>query len=187
MIFLFYFFYDLAYTPLLVSYSLEILPFRVRAKGFAVMVSSPLSLTRSPLNRFQNITIMATVAFNTFVNPWALEDIGWWYYLVYCGWLIIELGFVLAFVVETKGRTLEETSALFDGEEQSYDLLTKGGDAANHEIRTRTGREDDDFPVRRIPTLSAFYRPPSDGQVYEMEKRYSGSTNSTHRKEFMAI
>lgn len=174
MIFLFYFFYDLAYTPLLVSYSLEILPFKVRAKGFAVM----------------NITIMATVAFNTFINPWALDDIGWWYYLVYCGWLIIELGFVLAFVVETKGRTLEETAAMFDGEEQSYDLLTTGGDAANHEIRTRTGLEDDEaaFPVRRrIPTLSSYYRPPSDGQIYEMEKRYSGSTNSTTRKEFVAI
>ncbi|KAH6913115.1 hexose transporter [Coprinopsis sp. MPI-PUGE-AT-0042] len=171
MIFLFYFFYDLAYTPLLVSYSLEILPFRVRAKGFAVM----------------NITIMFTVAFNTFVNPWALEDIGWWYYLVYCGWLIIELGFVLAFVVETKGRTLEETAALFDGEDQSFDLLTTGGDAANHEIRTRTERDDDAFPVRTIPTLSAYYRPTSDGQIYEMEKRYSASTNSTHRKEFVAI
>lgn len=39
LIFLFYFFYDLAYTPMLVAYTLEILPFRVRAKGFAIMVS----------------------------------------------------------------------------------------------------------------------------------------------------
>lgn len=39
LIFIFFFFYDLAYTPLIVAYSLEILPFRVRAKGFAVMVS----------------------------------------------------------------------------------------------------------------------------------------------------
>lgn len=38
LIFVFYFFYDLAYTPLLVAYALEILPFRVRAKGFSVMV-----------------------------------------------------------------------------------------------------------------------------------------------------
>lgn len=29
--------YDLAYTPLLVAYSLEILPFEIRARGFAVM------------------------------------------------------------------------------------------------------------------------------------------------------
>lgn len=39
MIFIFYFFYDIAYTPMLVAYTLEILPFNVRAKGFAVMVS----------------------------------------------------------------------------------------------------------------------------------------------------
>lgn len=38
LIFLFYFFYDVAYTPLIVTYSLEILPFKVRAKGFALMV-----------------------------------------------------------------------------------------------------------------------------------------------------
>lgn len=40
LIFIFFFFYDLAYTPMLVAYTLEILPFRVRAKGFAVMVSA---------------------------------------------------------------------------------------------------------------------------------------------------
>lgn len=38
-IFLFYLFYDLAYTPMLIAYTLEILPFNIRAKGFAVMVS----------------------------------------------------------------------------------------------------------------------------------------------------
>jgi len=38
LIFIFYFFYDIAYTPLLVGYTLEILPYKVRAKGFAVMV-----------------------------------------------------------------------------------------------------------------------------------------------------
>ena len=37
-IFLFYLFYDLAYTPMLVTYTLEILPYAIRAKGFALMV-----------------------------------------------------------------------------------------------------------------------------------------------------
>lgn len=40
-IFIFYFFYDIAYTPLLIAYTLEILPFNIRAKGFAVMVGFP--------------------------------------------------------------------------------------------------------------------------------------------------
>lgn len=52
----------------------------------------------------QNITLMLTVAFNQFVNPWALASIGWQYYIVYCAWLIVELAFVAIFIVETKGR-----------------------------------------------------------------------------------
>lgn len=51
-------------------------------------------------------------------------------YLVYCGWLIIELSFIFRFVVETRGRTLEETAALFDGEERPQDLVQLGGEAA---------------------------------------------------------
>lgn len=47
---------------------------------------------------------MATIAFNQFVNPWALEAISWWYYVVYCGWLVFELVFVFFFIVETKGE-----------------------------------------------------------------------------------
>ena len=38
LIFLFFAFYDIAYTPMLVAYTLEILPFSIRAKGFAIMV-----------------------------------------------------------------------------------------------------------------------------------------------------
>ena len=38
LIFIYYFFYDFAYTPLLVSYTLEILPYNIRARGLAIMV-----------------------------------------------------------------------------------------------------------------------------------------------------
>jgi hypothetical protein len=38
-IFIFYFFYDLAYTAMLVAYTIEILPYNIRARGFAVVVS----------------------------------------------------------------------------------------------------------------------------------------------------
>ncbi|KAI0635907.1 general substrate transporter [Trametes polyzona] len=113
-IFIFYFFYDIAYTPMLISYTLEILPFNIRAKGFAVM----------------NVVLSLTLAFNQFVNPWALDALGWKYYLVYCGWLIVELVFVVVFIIETKGRTLEETAALFDGEQQPQALMQTGGEAA---------------------------------------------------------
>lgn len=99
LIFLFYFFYDFAYTPMLVSYTLEILPYNIRAKGLAIM----------------NFSAYLSNTFNSFVNPWALDAIGWKYYLVYCGWLVLELVFVMVFIIETRGRTLEETAALFDG------------------------------------------------------------------------
>ncbi|KAG6873928.1 hypothetical protein C0995_008967 [Termitomyces sp. Mi166 len=121
LIFIFYFFYDIAYTPMVVAYTLEILPYKIRARGFAIM----------------NLTVMLAIAFNQFINPVAIDAIGWWYYLVYCGWLIVELAFVAAFVVETKGRTLEETSVLFDGEQPSQDLLAMGGDAATMTMESR--------------------------------------------------
>ncbi|KAF7327815.1 Hexose transporterarabidopsis thliana mutm-like protein-1 [Mycena kentingensis (nom. inval.)] len=121
IIFVFYFFYDLAFTPLLVSYSLEILPYRIRAKGFAVM----------------NLVVFLTSAFNQFVNPWALDAIGWLYYLVYLGWLVIELAFVWFCVVETKGKTLEETAIIFDGPEREEDLAHMGGEAATTHLNSR--------------------------------------------------
>jgi len=60
------------------------------------------SLTHS----LQNLVIMATIAFNTFVNPWAMDHLHWYYHLVYIGWLAIELIFVYIFVVETKREQL---------------------------------------------------------------------------------
>ena len=50
MIFVFFFFYDIAYTPMLVAYTLEILPFNFRAKGFAVLVSEQPQITARELS-----------------------------------------------------------------------------------------------------------------------------------------
>ncbi|KAF9223402.1 general substrate transporter [Gyrodon lividus] len=121
LIFIFYFFYDFAYTPLLVSYTLEILPYKIRARGFAIM----------------SFVIYVAVAFNQFVNPWALSSLGWKYYLVYCGWLVIELLFVSVYIIETKGRTLEETAALFDGETVPRDITERGEEAATMAVVQR--------------------------------------------------
>ncbi|KII85011.1 hypothetical protein PLICRDRAFT_116656 [Plicaturopsis crispa FD-325 SS-3] len=140
LIFVFYFFYDIAYTPMLVSYTLEILPYNIRAKGFAIM----------------NLTVCMTQAFNQFVNPWALNAIGWKYYLVYCGWLALEICFILAFVVETRGRTLEETAILFDSnhEKQHHDLVQMGGQAATMTMsradRLQVRAENLECPVKSL-------------------------------------
>lgn len=54
----------------------------MRAKGFAMLVSVVLSLLLGAIaNKTtpQNLTIQATQAFNEFVNPLALNAIGWKY------------------------------------------------------------------------------------------------------------
>ena len=56
---------SLAFTPLIVSYTVEILPFSVRAKGFNVF----------------NFTISVALIFNQYVNPIALDNISWKYYV----------------------------------------------------------------------------------------------------------
>ena len=64
-IFLFYASYDIAFTPLIISYTLEILPYPLRAKGFTVF----------------GLVLSLSLIFNQYVNPVALQNIGWKYYV----------------------------------------------------------------------------------------------------------
>ena len=66
-LFLYYSFYDVAFTPLIVSYTCEIWNFSYRARGLAM----------------GQISTQLAVFFNIFVNPIALEAIKWKYYVVY--------------------------------------------------------------------------------------------------------
>lgn len=55
--------------------------------------------------------------FNTFVNPIALEAIGWKYYFVFIV-VLIAMGFtVYFFYPETRGHTLEHMAVIFDGDD----------------------------------------------------------------------
>ncbi|KAJ7610457.1 hypothetical protein FB45DRAFT_942522 [Roridomyces roridus] len=105
--------YNLAFSPLIVTYALEILPYNIRAKGFNVF----------------NITISIALIFNQYVNPIALAALTWKYYIVYCVWLVCECVFLWFYLVETKNHTLEETAAIFDGMGASEKIA---GDAAAH-------------------------------------------------------
>ncbi|KAK7018321.1 MFS domain-containing protein [Favolaschia claudopus] len=105
--------YNLAFSPLIVTYALEILPYNIRAKGFNIF----------------NITISATLVFNQYVNPIALAALNWKYYVVYCVWLVCECIFLYFYLVETKNHTLEETAAIFDGEDAREKIV---GSAATH-------------------------------------------------------
>lgn len=67
-VFIFYFHYDIAYTPLLLGYPTEIFPYSIRSKGVTVEL----------LAVYSSLIILA------FVNPIALDRIGWRYYIFFC-------------------------------------------------------------------------------------------------------
>lgn len=60
---------------------------------------------------------MLAIFFNTFVNPIALESIGWKYYFVFIVVLILFFVTAYFFYPETRGHTLEQIAYLFDGED----------------------------------------------------------------------
>ncbi|CAG8898346.1 unnamed protein product [Penicillium egyptiacum] len=97
-LFIYYGFYDIAWTPLPVPYTAEILPFRLRTKGLAL---------------FTSFGTMAN-AFNQFVNPIALDALEWKYYAVYIVILSFYLVFAYFMYPETKNHTIEEVSMIFD-------------------------------------------------------------------------
>ncbi|KAK2474602.1 hypothetical protein H9L39_14562 [Fusarium oxysporum f. sp. albedinis] len=99
MLFLFYFFYNLAFNALLYSYPVEILPYPIRAKGFSVLMF---------FGKASNFI-------NTMVNPIGLQALAWQFYFVYVAWLAIEFAIVWKFFIETKGPSLEAIAAVFDG------------------------------------------------------------------------
>ncbi|TQN64738.1 Lactose permease [Colletotrichum shisoi] len=99
-LFIFYLGYDIALTPLMVAYPVEIWPYRLRAKGLTVAL----------------MTTIGCIFFNTFVNPVALESIQWRYYFVFLAVLVAMIVSVWFYYPETRGRTLENMAFLFDGE-----------------------------------------------------------------------
>ena len=56
---------SIAFTPLIVSYTVEILPFQIRAKGFTIF----------------NFAVSLSIIFNQYVNPVALGKLAWKYYV----------------------------------------------------------------------------------------------------------
>ncbi|KAJ5198249.1 hexose transporter protein [Penicillium cinerascens] len=118
-IFLYYISYNIGYSGLLVSYSSEILPYHLRAKGLTLMF----------------FCVDLSLWFNQYVNPVALDAIHWKYYLVYCVFLVFEIIIVWKFYLETKGIPLEEIVKKFDG-----DTAILGGAAASEKVQQLTGQ-----------------------------------------------
>lgn len=103
----FFFGYDIALTPLVVSYPIEIWPYQLRAKGLALVQMTSLGFT----------------FFNTFVNPIALDAIQWKYYFVFLAILIVMVFCVWFGYPETRGLTLENVAWIFDKDQANVGIV----------------------------------------------------------------
>ncbi|PMB69049.1 Lactose permease [Beauveria bassiana] len=97
-IFLFGWCYNFGMTPLQALYPVECLSYEQRGKGLAFV--------------FAFVHCLAFV--NQFCFPIALQDIGWKTYIVFIVWDLVQATISHLFSVETKGRSLEEMTAIFD-------------------------------------------------------------------------
>ncbi|KAH6869064.1 general substrate transporter [Thelonectria olida] len=98
----FMFFYNAAFNiacnPLLYCYTPEILPYSIRTRGLALQI----------------LVSQAALTVNQYVNPIALDSIGYWLFVFYLGVCIMGLAIIWFTFPETKGYNLEELGALFD-------------------------------------------------------------------------
>ncbi|KAI1130617.1 putative hexose carrier protein [Nemania abortiva] len=101
--FLFQGFYSIAWTPLLYIYPAEVMNYSIRANGLA---ASTLFL-----NLFACVFV--------FIMPIGLNNIGWKMYVANGAWDVAIAVLIAIFWVETKGKTLEEIDAIFEGHKHS--------------------------------------------------------------------
>ncbi|CAI7596150.1 unnamed protein product [Penicillium discolor] len=100
-IFIACFFFNIAWTPMLYAYTVEIFPYKLRSFGLSTAL----------------MTANLSLILGQFVHPIALADIGQRYYILFCCLLFV-LIFVIYFLFpETKNRTLEEIAFIFEGEQ----------------------------------------------------------------------
>lgn len=104
-----------ASTPFLTAYPCEIWPFRLRSRGLTVTW----------------VAVTLAIFFNTFVNPIALESIGWKYYIVFIVVLVIFGITAFLYYPETRGHTLEKIAVLFDGKDAKAPQPAETAERAN--------------------------------------------------------
>ncbi|KAF2733679.1 putative sugar transporter [Polyplosphaeria fusca] len=103
VMFLFQGFYSIAWTPLLNLYPPEVMNYSIRANGVA----------------FSWFMLNALATVLVFVMPIGLENIGYKMYFINGSWDIVTFALIAVFWVETKGKSLEEIDAIFEGEKHS--------------------------------------------------------------------
>lgn len=96
-------------TPSATLYPMEVLENHTRAKGSAVKYV------------FMSIATMT----NTFGISVGIKEIGWKLYLVYIGWITVEIICIFFFFPETAGKTLEELTVIFESDNPRKASLEK--------------------------------------------------------------
>ena len=118
------------------TYTTEILPYGLRAKDGVV----------------GSFTILCALFFNQFVNPIAIENIQWRYYIVYCCFLVFQCWFIWTQLIETRYTPLEEVAKFFDGEDKDIVELTN---AHVKQIEVEQGgKGEDGGEVREVEVRS---------------------------------
>ncbi|KAL6412114.1 hexose transporter [Ilyonectria robusta] len=99
VIFLFQGFYAFSITPMTSLYPTEVSQYKLRATGIAIfrMLDSGFGLLAS------------------FCMAYAMADLGWKFYFINASWNLVFLIIAYFIFVETKGLSLEEISAKFEG------------------------------------------------------------------------
>ncbi|KAG9964146.1 putative hexose transporter, partial [Aureobasidium melanogenum] len=116
MLFVYGFFYDFK-NGLMATYTTEIMPYGLRAKGFTWL----------------NFCVTLSLFFNQYINAIALKALKWKYYICYCVFLAFEVAVIYFFLVETRYTPLEEISKFFDGEDRTLDVAAVANEQAKHD------------------------------------------------------
>lgn len=103
--------FSFGWTPLQSMYIAETLPTATRAKGTAM----------------GNLASNAAGAISNYGIGPGLNAIGYYFYLVFVGWDLIEWGIMYLYFPETKDRTLEELSEVFEAKNPVKKSLEKRG------------------------------------------------------------
>ncbi|TPX09063.1 uncharacterized protein E0L32_001675 [Thyridium curvatum] len=133
-IFIFYFFYDIAWTPLLQAYPVEIYPYTLRSRGLS----------------FTYIVSFVGLIVGNQVNPIAMKAIGWKYYLVFCCLLCVLFVIIWFLFPETKGHTLEEIREVFEGPRAAVLDKVAAAEAGHYEAAGETKKEENAEEIKRV-------------------------------------
>ncbi|OAG37128.1 hypothetical protein AYO21_08663 [Fonsecaea monophora] len=99
-VFIFAMAFACCWVNMIVAYPVEIFPFELRTKGVALTLATNYSFNFASL----------------FTNPVGMKNIGWKYYIVFDGFLVVIFTTIYFFFPETKGFSLEEIAKVFDGD-----------------------------------------------------------------------